>query len=64
MKQARVVIYPKDIQLITGKSERYGRMLLSKIRRANRKDEHQFITIQEFAAFTGIPETAIEPYLK
>jgi hypothetical protein len=64
MKQARVVIYPKDIQLITGKSERYGRMLLSKIRRANQKQEHQFITIQEFSYFTGIPETAIEPYLK
>ena len=64
MKQARVVIYPKDIQLITGKSERYGRMLLSKIRRANQKDEHRFITIHEFASFTGIPEDAIEPYLK
>jgi hypothetical protein len=64
MKQARVVIYPEDIQLITGKSERYGRMLLSKIRRANRKDEHQFITVHEFASFTGIPEDAIEPYLK
>ncbi|TCN61621.1 hypothetical protein [Acetobacteroides hydrogenigenes] len=64
MKQARVVIYPKDIQLITGKSERYGRMLLSKIRRAYQKDEHQFITVHEFASFTGIPEDAIEPYLK
>jgi len=64
MKQARVVIYPKDIQLITGKSERYGRMLLRKIRIANQKPEHQFITISEFASFTGIPESAIEPYLK
>jgi hypothetical protein len=64
MKQPRVVIYPKDIQLITGKSERYGRLLLSKIRRANQKQEHQFITIQEFSTFTGIPEIAIEPYLK
>jgi len=39
-------------------------MLLSKIRRANQKDEHQFITVHEFASFTGIPEDTIEPYLK
>jgi len=64
MKQARVVIYPKDIQLITGKSERYGRMLLSKIRKVNRKQEHQFITVHEFASFTGIPEETVKAYLR
>jgi hypothetical protein len=39
-------------------------MLLRKIRIANQKPEHQFITISEFASFTGIPESAIEPYLR
>ena len=28
----RICIYPKDVQRITGKSERYGRLLLAKIR--------------------------------
>jgi Fic family protein len=64
MKQPRVVIYPKDIQLITGKSERYGRLLLKKIRRANQKQEHQFITINEFSSFTGIPEATVEAYIR
>lgn len=64
MKQARVVIYPKDIQLITGKSERYGRMLLRKIRIANQKTEHQFITISEFCNFTGISKAEIENLIK
>jgi hypothetical protein len=64
MKQARVVIYPKDIQLITGKSERYGRMLLRKIRIANQKPEHQFITISEFCNFTGIAKAEIENLIK
>ncbi len=33
MKTNRIIIYPKDVQRITGKSDRYGRQLLSKIRK-------------------------------
>lgn len=63
MKQERAVVYPKDVQRITGKSERYGRMLLSRIRKANQKQEHQFVTVHEFADFTGIPEDTVASYL-
>ncbi|MCH6236036.1 hypothetical protein [Cognataquiflexum rubidum] len=63
MYKRRCVIYPKDVQLITGKSERYGQELLTKIRDHYNKQPHQFITVQEFCAFSGIPLDEVEPYL-
>ena len=49
----RLCVYPKDVQRITGKSERWGRMLLEKIRTAMKKADHQFVTIKEFCSYTG-----------
>ena len=54
MKTNRITIYPKDIQLITGKSERYGRDLLKKIRDHFKKEDHQLITVEEFCNYTGL----------
>jgi len=59
----RVVIYPKDVQQITGKSERYGRMLLKQIKVKLKKEEHQFVTIDEFCQFTGINQEQVHPFL-
>lgn len=50
----RLTIYPKDIQRITGRSDRYGRMLLSKIKIHFHKLDHQFVTIEEFCLYTGL----------
>ena len=50
----RIIIYPKDIQLITGKSERYGRYLMEKIRIHLGKEKHHLVTVQEFCNYTGI----------
>jgi hypothetical protein len=50
----RVVIYPKDVQRINGKSEKYSRRLIKKLKEANGKAEHQFISIEEFAVYTGL----------
>jgi len=50
----RICIYPKDIMRITGKSERYGRKLIDKIKIKYAKEEHQFVTIKEFCSYTGI----------
>lgn len=55
----RICIYPKDIMRITGKSERYGRKLLEKIKEKNAKEEHQFVTIREFCTYTGIDFTDV-----
>lgn len=50
----RLVIYPKDVAIITGKSERYGRMLLKKIKKHLGKKEHQVVTFEEFYGYMGI----------
>ncbi len=39
MRVARIIIYLKDIQRITGKSERYGRLLIKKIKDHFQKDD-------------------------
>jgi hypothetical protein len=62
-QQTRVCIYPKDVQRITGKSERYGRTLLQKIKDHFQKEEHQFVTIEEFCKYTGIKEEQVNTFL-
>ncbi|WP_339610582.1 hypothetical protein [uncultured Planktosalinus sp.] len=59
----RICIYPKDIQRITGKSERHARNLLSKIREYLNKEPHQFVTTEEFASFTGIKKEVVEEFI-
>ncbi len=63
MQQTRLCIYPKDVQRITGKSERYGRMLLNKIKDYFEKEEHQFVTIEEFCLYTGIKADQVSNFL-
>ncbi len=62
-QQTRVCIYPKDVQRITGKSERYGRTLLQKIKEHFQKEDHQFVTIEEFCLYTGIKEEQVSIFL-
>jgi len=50
----RMIVYPKDVQRITGKSERYGRYLLKRIKERNAKADHQFVTVEEFSEYTGL----------
>jgi hypothetical protein len=55
MKEAkRLCIYPKDIALITGKSERHGRRILERIRLELNKDSNHLVTIEEFCNHTGL----------
>lgn len=61
--QKRVCIYPKDIQLITGRSERYGRKLIQDIKEYLGKESHQFITIHEFSEYTGINEEIVYKFI-
>lgn len=50
----RVCIYPKDIQLITGKSYRQSTRLMQKIKKERNKQDNEFLTIDEFCTYTGI----------
>tara|TARA_R110002072_G_scaffold4240_1_gene29920 strand:- start:8069 stop:8287 length:219 start_codon:yes stop_codon:yes gene_type:complete len=62
-KLTRVVIYPKDIQLLTGKSYRHALYLNKEIRTHYNKQQHQFLTIHEFAEYTGIHLKIIQNHL-
>ena len=61
--QTRLCIYPKDVQRITGQSERYGRMLLQKIKLYFEKEEHQFVTVEEFCKYTGFKKDDVVLFL-
>ena len=59
----RIVIYPQDIALITGRSDRYGRMIIKRIKEHLDKESYQLITIQEFADYIAIDIDIIEAVL-
>ena len=63
MEAKRIIIYPKDVQRITGKSARYGRTLLNRIRESKQKTKKQFVSLKEFAEFTGISIEEIQTYI-
>ena len=52
----RVAIYPKDIMVITGKSERYSRDILKQIKTKLKKEKYQIVTIIELCEYLGIKE--------
>lgn len=59
----RIVIYTKDVSNMTGLSDKASRKLLRLIRIKYSKSRGSFITVEEFAAYTGIKEEAIRPFL-
>ena len=63
IETVRLCVYPKDVQRITGKSERYSRMLLQKIKDTLNKQEHQFISVEEFCNYTGLKIEQVQPLL-
>jgi hypothetical protein len=60
----RIVIYPKDIMLITGKSERYSRTIMKRMKFHFKKEEHQCITISELCLYLGLDEEIISGIIK
>ncbi len=64
MHTHRICIYPKDIQLITGRSERYGRKLLCEVREYFGKQPHQFVTVEEFAEYAGLEVEAVRGFIR
>lgn len=59
----RVCIYPKDIQRITGKSYRQSTRLLQKIKEGLNKSKDNFVSIEEFCAFTGLKYEQVEQHI-
>jgi hypothetical protein len=64
MINKRICIYPQDVQLITGKSERYGRKLIRTIKDKLQKEKHQLVTVDEFCDYMGLKKSEIIPFIK
>jgi hypothetical protein len=63
MKLKRLIIYPKDVQRITGRDIRYCRALLGKVRQTRNKRKDQFVSVNDFSEFTGLSVEEIASYL-
>jgi ribose 5-phosphate isomerase RpiB len=60
----RLCIYPKDIQIITGRSDRYGRNLIKKIKDYLKKEQHQVVSIEEFCEYMGLQQEVVAKRLR
>ena len=60
----RICIYPKDIQVITGKSERQCRNIIAIIRKLLFKEKHQSVTIDEFCEYMGLKFAEVKQFIK
>jgi hypothetical protein len=54
-----VIIYSKDVQRITGKTDRTARRLMKAIRKKLGKEKHHMISLGEFCHYTGLPEEEV-----
>ena len=61
--QKRLVIYPKDVQRITGRCYKYSRLLLKDVKKHFNKQEYQFVTIEEFCQYTGLKQELVLPLI-
>jgi hypothetical protein len=59
----RLCIYPKDIQLLTGKSERSARKIIARLKVIHSKERHQLVTVKEFCDYIGMDETEVKKLL-
>ena len=60
----RLCIYPKDIMIITGRSDKYGRNLIKKIKLHFQKQEHQVVSVDEFCQYMGLQLDTVLKQLK
>ena len=59
----RVVVYIKDIEVLTGRKPGAARKLYNKILQSFEKKRGQYITYQEFSMYTGICEETVFHFL-
>jgi len=62
-RPTRIIIYPQDIALLTGRSDRYARMIIKRIKEHLNKKDHQLITIREYADYMAIDIELIKAVL-
>lgn len=59
----RIVIYPKDIQIITGKSYRQSIRFLNRIKEDLNKLDNELLSIDEFCQYTSLKIEQVEPLI-
>lgn len=59
----RIIIYPKDVASITGRSERTARRLIQRVRLMFGKSQEEFVTVKEFCSVYGIEEELIRDFI-
>lgn len=59
----RICIVPKDVERITGKSDRHCRRIIQTIKKQNNKLKHQSVTIHEFCAYMGLKIEDVEKFI-
>lgn len=60
----RICVYTKDIQQITGKSDKTCRSIMNKIRKHLNKEKYQSITIAEFCNYQGLDIQEVKKLIK
>ena len=60
----RLCIYTKDVQWITGKSERQSRNIINAIKQKLNKDKNQLVTIEEFCNHTGLDPATVKQQIR
>jgi hypothetical protein len=63
MELSRIIIYTKDVQRITGKSDRYARKIMKRIRAMNGKQKYQPVSLTEFCNYMGLTTEEVSKYL-
>lgn len=64
MATTRIVLYTKDIIMITGKSDRTVRRMIAAIRKKYHKDKNQLVGVEDFCRYTGLQEEKVQAFLK
>ena len=63
IKRCRMVIYCKDIQTLTGRSESYARKIVAAIRKKCNKEKHELISVEELCSYLGLSEKIVLEHL-
>ncbi|WP_430399227.1 hypothetical protein [Flavobacterium sp.] len=60
---SRLIIRPKDVEIILNVSPSYARKKVRVIKRSFNKEKHQKITIKEFCRFEGLEVNEVKDEL-
>lgn len=60
----RIVLYPRDVENLTGRKGRTARAILQKIRQHFGKPKQAMVTVKEFCVFMSISEEEVRENLQ